>query len=681
MIDEIAINNQEINEFDTFPHRFIDIEIRNNRKKIALEESNLETPFNILVVEDDKGLNRLIQKTLQKENFHTDSAFNGAEAISKVVNNQNIMLLLDFILPDTNGKRVIQALTQKKCKVPFIIMTGHGDEKIAVEMMKLGARDYIIKDRNLLNILPEVTKRVRYELTQESKLRATEKALRESEEKYSSLVEQAMDAVVIVQDEVFKFTNSAMFVLTGYKVEDLIGMPFLDLIAPDDKRLIKERNRLRIAGIKGSSFYEAKIQCKNGTIRDVELSVSDFNYNGKPASMGIIRDVTERKQVEEALRESEEMYMTLVNTSPDAVTMTGLDGNITYVSPRTIELHGFDSVDELFGKNAFDLIAPEDRKRAKENLLKTLKDGIVRNLDYTLIRKDNTEFSGELNAALIRDSFGKPKGFIATTRDITKKKQMEEDLKRYAEHLEEEVKQRTNELIQSEKMAALGQLVAGVAHEVNNPLAFLKSNMELIKKNLMKIKEGSEEKIYNLELLEQFKKQVDTSITGINRIATIIKTLKRFSRPDTGGWSLSDINQGLRDTLVMVHNQLKHRIKVIEDYGKLPNIKCNIGQLNQVFMNLILNSSQAMDKGKIWIKSWSGNRNIFIEIRDNGEGIPNDKINNIFDPFFTTKDMGTGLGLSICYRIVQDHNGDILVKSKEGKGTKITIKLPMEVRD
>jgi signal transduction histidine kinase len=230
-------------------------------------------------------------------------------------------------------------------------------------------------------------------------------------------------------------------------------------------------------------------------------------------------------------------------------------------------------------------------------------------------------------------------------------------------------------------MAALGQLVAGVAHEVNNPLAFLKSNIELIKKNLQKIKEDDGEKSYNPKLLKQFKKQVDTSITGINRIATIIRTLKRFSKPDTDGWSISDINQGLKDTLVLVYNQLKHRIEVIEDYGKLPAIECNIGQLNQVFMNLILNSSQAMAKGKIWIKSWNDDKNIFIEIRDNGRGIPKDKINKIFDPFFTTKDMGTGLGLSICYRIIQDHGGEILVDSKEGKGTKITIKLPMEVRD
>ena len=120
-------------------------------------------------------------------------------------------------------------------------------------------------------------------------------------------------------------------------------------------------------------------------------------------------------------------------------------------------------------------------------------------------------------------------------------------------------------------------------------------------------------------------------------------------------------------------------IKVHEELGEIPKVKCNISQLNQVFMNIFLNSSQAMEEGDIWIRTWCENNNAFVEIKDNGKGIPDNLLNKIFDPFFTTKDNGTGLGLSLCYRIIKDHKGSIKVDSKIGEGTKILINIPMEV--
>ena len=172
---------------------------------------------------------------------------------------------------------------------------------------------------------------------------------------------------------------------------------------------------------------------------------------------------------------------------------------------------------------------------------------------------------------------------------------------------------------------------------------------------------------------------MNTNIDGIDRIATITRTLKRFAKSDSEGMVKADVNEGFRDTLVIVHNQLKHRVEVHEDYGKIPRTVCNLGQLNQVFMNMVLNSSQAMDAGDIWIKTWNDEQNIYIEIKDNGSGIPEDKLQRIFDPFFTTRHDGTGFGLSISYRIMKDHNGDVQVKSEVGKGTTMKIVLPIEV--
>ena len=178
--------------------------------------------------------------------------------------------------------------------------------------------------------------------------------------------------------------------------------------------------------------------------------------------------------------------------------------------------------------------------------------------------------------------------------------------------------------------------------------------------------------------LEGIHSLLQTNIKGIDRITTITKSLKRFAMPDKGEIEPENINQGIKDTLLILHNQLKHRIEVFENYGKIPKINCNIGQLNQVFMNLILNASQAMDKGKVWIKTWVDNNNIFIEIIDNGNGIPEEAINNIFDPMVTSKVYGPGLGLTFALRIVQEHQGSIVADSEPGKGTKFLITLPVQ---
>jgi signal transduction histidine kinase len=256
------------------------------------------------------------------------------------------------------------------------------------------------------------------------------------------------------------------------------------------------------------------------------------------------------------------------------------------------------------------------------------------------------------------------------------RKKMADELKRYTEHLEEEVKQRTNELLQSEKMASLGQLVAGVAHEVNNPLAYLNSNTEIIEEQLKELKNNISEQS-TIEMLDSINELLDINLKGIERIATITRSLKRFAKPNEGEKAPGDINQGLKDTLLILHNKLKHKVKVHEELGDIPMTVCDIGMVNQVFMNLILNASQAMDEGDIWIKTWNNAENIYISIKDNGFGIPDENQTRIFDPFFTTKKEGTGLGLGMCYRIINDHKGDIKVESQVDVGTTFTVRIPI----
>ena len=376
--------------------------------------------------------------------------------------------------------------------------------------------------------------------------------------------------------------------------------------------------------------------------------------------------IRELKQAEEALSESEEKYSTLVEMSADGILLLK-DKKTIFANHSFYKMFGYVE-SEILGKDILGVTA--------EDLLDGSTDGEeFRTCQIQLKKKTGEDIWIETNTNPIE--YKGEIAEIALLRDITDRKQLEDELKNYTERLEEEVKRQADELIQTEKMSAIGQLVAGVAHEINNPLSYLHTNSKFLKEDISKLKGICLLEDIDLDIFNGIEELLETNIDGVNRIATITKALKRFARPDTEGKAFADINGGIKDTLVMVFNNLKHRVRVHENYGEIPLINCNIGQLNQVFMNIIMNASQAMDKGNIWIKTWCDKKDVYIEIKDNGGGIPEDLMSKLFDPFFTTKDEGTGLGLSISYRIIKDHDGCIIAESFVGKGTTMTIVLPI----
>lgn len=236
-------------------------------------------------------------------------------------------------------------------------------------------------------------------------------------------------------------------------------------------------------------------------------------------------------------------------------------------------------------------------------------------------------------------------------------------------------------LIQTEKMAALGQLVAGVAHEINTPLGSINSNIEinqLITSKLLNKNNNEEE---SRKLIEKIVKVNDINSIACARILNIVKSLKNFSRLDEAEFQKVDIHQGIDSTLILLNNQIKNRIVIHKNYGEIPEIECYPNQLNQVFMNILVNSSQAIEnKGDIYIKTFISNNKVFVEFTDSGKGINEDSLAKIFDPGFTTKGVGvgTGLGLSISYKIIEKHNGSITVSNTENLGARFLIELPVK---
>ena len=238
------------------------------------------------------------------------------------------------------------------------------------------------------------------------------------------------------------------------------------------------------------------------------------------------------------------------------------------------------------------------------------------------------------------------------------------------------------QLVQSEKMASLGQLTAGIAHEINTPLGAINSNINIIEMviEFLKADIDMENNDKAKSLVERVEKANDTNKLACDRIMQIVRHLKNFARLDESDFKEACIHEGIDSVLILSHNLLKHKIQVHKEYGEIPLVKCFPNLLNQIFMNLIVNSAQAIaDKGDIWIKTWSTGKKVFVEVRDNGNGIPKENLRKIFDPGFTTKGVGigTGLGLSICYKIVEKHNGSINVQSKVGEGTSFVIELPV----
>jgi len=260
------------------------------------------------------------------------------------------------------------------------------------------------------------------------------------------------------------------------------------------------------------------------------------------------------------------------------------------------------------------------------------------------------------------------------------------------------------QLVQAEKLATVGQLAAGVAHEINNPIGFIMSNLGTLNSYsevMVSLISGyrqhtrnedpepgsalaqlrNTEKTEDIEyILDDIVELVEESVEGTRRVKEIVQGLKSFSRIDDAAETAADLNEGLDATLKVVANELKYKCEIVKDYGELPLVPCSLAQLNQVFMNLLVNAAHAIeDHGTVTIVTRLEDRFAVVEVRDTGRGIPDDKIGSIFDPFFTTKPVGTGtgLGLSISYGIIEEHGGDISVESEVGVGTVFTIRLPL----
>jgi len=471
-------------------------------------------------------------------------------------------------------------------------------------------------------------------------IKETEKELQTREGHFRKLFEHANDAVFIYDFDgnILDVNNKACKML-GYSKEDLLKISFLDLHTEEE--LTRSKEAFKDGTETCSIRFDSKFRRSDGSVFDVEISSSVVDLT-RGLMQAVVCDITERKDLEEALRISEEKFRTFMETATDLMFITNKDGDLTYVNQSMVSLLGY-SREELIGMAFSEILDQESVEVSKKRREILLADGEDIH-DLVLEAKNRRKIFGEMRATGIFDNNGHFHGIRSIFRDMTERKRIEE----------------------SQRLSQLGRLAADVAHEVKNQLTVISGMAEL---SLMDPPADSE-LVGNLQTIYEQSFHVND----------VVKRLLMFSKPSTGDFKEVNINDSIGIVVEMIKKQFtRDSVEIVTEFSSsLPPIKADSKQMLEVFMNLLQNSSQAMrGGGPIKIKTSKIEYNVRIEVQDTGKGISEEDLNKIFDPFFTTKVNGTGLGLSACYGIIKAHNGEIVYTSQLGEGTTATIYLPV----
>jgi PAS domain S-box-containing protein len=376
-------------------------------------------------------------------------------------------------------------------------------------------------------------------------------------------------------------------------------------------------------------------------------------------------------KAQQALRESEEQYRQIVEATSDGIVKLDVGERIVFVNRRLAEMLGYEPA-QMIGMSISAFMGDSAKAILVESLHKRRAGDDTH--DIIFCHQNKTEISVNVAATPLFDSERRQIGTLGVVRDVTERKKLQ------------------SQLMVSDRMASVGTLAAGVAHEINNPLAAVTGNLDYMAEILGRTG-GEPSTSANPDksdawLLEEIKGPINDAREAAARVRLIVRDLKIFSRsPIDGPKCRVDVQAVMESSLRMAWNEVRHRARLVKLYGVVPNVEANEGRLGQVFLNLIVNAAQALPEGhaeqnEIRVSTRVHDGRVVIEVSDTGAGIPPEIIGRIFDAFFTTKGVGvgTGLGLAICHRIVTDMDGELTVESAVGKGTTFRVSLPIAGR-
>jgi PAS domain S-box-containing protein len=539
--------------------------------------------------------------------------------------------------------------------------------------------------------------------------------LQEREQTIRTITDSAQDAVVMVDDGgLVSYWNPAAERILGWSKNEALGQRLSEFLLPERFRAAHLQayasfQQGKPGRILGKTVEMVALNRGGGEI-PVDLSLSSTLLKGKLHAIGLLRDISERKLAADALLREKAWSDDVIRLAPSFIIGLGRSGEVILFNDYAERLTGY-TRDEVIGKRWSDVFStPEGRSEDSATIAHALQTGEAINHqpeNAILIRSGSPRLVSWSSQIMLED--GEVKMLLSFGVDVTERRRAEDDLKKNYDELKrlnERLEEAQNQLLQSEKMASIGQLAAGVAHEINNPVGFVSSNLQTLKSyseqmlELIETYQTAATGISDSALLASIVRQrealdidflqddlpalIKESEEGLRRVKKIVEDLKDFSHVSEGDWQYADLNAGLESTLNVVWNEVKYKARVDKHYATLPPVECLAGQLNQVFMNLIINAVHALDDGRgmgtITLSTGHQGNWVWVEVKDNGRGMSEAVQRRIFEPFFTTKPVGkgTGLGMSMSYNIVNKHAGRIELDSTPGQGSRITVWVPVE---
>ncbi len=638
--------------------------------------SQSQNELRILHLEDNPLDGELIRETLAAQGIlakivsvDTETEFRAALMSDKVD-----LVLSDYSLPGFGGLGALEFVRKISPDLPFIFVSGTIGEDTAIESLKNGATDYVLKHR--LERLALSVRRALREVEERQRSARADEALRESEERYRVLFENSPSPMWVYDLETLEFlvVNDAAVKHYGYSREEFLGMTIKD-IRPDDEvpRLLRYVDIVSESVSKNGVWTHLT---KRGAAIEVEITSYRISFLGRRAEVVVAHDVTERKRAEETLR----LQGAALEAAANAIVITDAMGRIIWVNHAFTESSGF-KTEEAIGKTPRLLKSGKQPPEFYKVMWKTILAGEVWHNTITNRCKDGSQIEEDLTITPILDEEQKITHFIGIKQDITELKNTEQALKDTNERLQDavfslqdksdELAAMTQQLWQASKLATMGELSASIAHELNNPLATVSLRTESLLDQL----DENDPKRRALEVISQ----------EVDRMANLVGNLLTFSRRSHRQISTIDVSEELSSSLDLIHYHLQsHRIEIVKDFAPgLPTIQADRQQLRQVFLNLLTNAGDAMPNGgAITVRALPAtleDKNaLLIELSDTGTGIDEADLPKLWEPFFTTKSegKGTGLGLPICRRTIEEHKGTISISSYRGEGTTVSVLLP-----
>ncbi len=446
--------------------------------------------------------------------------------------------------------------------------------------------------------------------------------------------------------------------ILGRTVSEVMALDPLAIVAPEEVPRLRDQLGRRERGETDAIYYEVTAVRGDGSRVPLEVSTTDVSIDGHSAVLSFVFDATARKAAEQTRLRSEARFRELIERAPEGICIIR-DGYMVYANAALLVTLGFSSAQELYDVPLTRLVSPTDLP-ALEVRMKVLFENRVPQLPsqvYRGRRPDGTRFMVEASSVPFEYE-GKP-SILTLIHDVTERRTLEA------------------RLVQADRLAALGTMAAGVAHEINNPLAYVMLNLDWIAR---KLSEGATDPAS----LEGMKEMLLEARGGASRVATIVHELRSFSRSEGEARGPVDLAEVVRSAIRIASHEIQPRARVTTSFASVPPVWANEGRVEQVVLNLLLNAAQAMPEARVESNEirvsvrLEGAGRVILEVSDNADGIPPEILPRIFDPFFTTKPpgRGTGLGLSICHGIVGSLGGQITVHSEAKEGTTFRVSLP-----